>query len=87
MYQRSCRATTTEPTSTTTLKERPLIYEHLVPFIEAYNVENRHDRAEGERFRRFTYEDVMARDKVSLDGRVGSAIDAAELHRGHEGPP
>jgi type I restriction enzyme M protein len=50
-----------------TLKERPLTDENLVPFIDAYNAGNRHDRAESERFRRFTYDDVMARDKVSLD--------------------
>jgi type I restriction enzyme M protein len=50
-----------------TLKERPLTYEHLLPFIEAYNPENRHDRVENERFRRYTYDDLMTRDKVSLD--------------------
>jgi type I restriction enzyme M protein len=50
-----------------TLKERPLTVEHLAPFIEAYNADNRHNRAETERFRRFTYDEVMARDKVSLD--------------------
>src|SRR5207302_7806469 len=46
---------------------RPLTYNHLVPFIEAYNPDNRHDRVESERFHRFTYDDLMQRDKVSLD--------------------
>ena len=50
-----------------TLKQNPLTYEHLVPFIDAYNLENRHAREESERFRRFTYDGLLARDKVSLD--------------------
>jgi type I restriction enzyme M protein len=50
-----------------TLKQNPLTYEHLVPFIEAYNPENRHTREESERFKRSTYEDLLAREKVSLD--------------------
>ncbi|MCI0633579.1 MAG: type I restriction-modification system subunit M [Actinobacteria bacterium] len=50
-----------------TLKQNPLTYEHLVPFIDAYNSESRHAREESERFKRFTYEDLLARDKVSLD--------------------
>ena len=50
-----------------TLKQNPLTYEHLVPFIEAYNPEHRHAREESERFKRFTYKDLLARDKVSLD--------------------
>jgi type I restriction enzyme M protein len=50
-----------------TLKQNPLAYEHLVPFIEAYSPENRHAREESQRFKRFTYEELLARDKVSLD--------------------
>lgn len=50
-----------------TLKQNPLTYEHIVPFIEAYTPENRHAREESERFKRFRYEELMARDKVSLD--------------------
>jgi len=50
-----------------TLKQNPLSYESLRDFVAAYKPENRHDRAESERFRRFTYEDLLLRDKVSLD--------------------
>jgi type I restriction enzyme M protein len=50
-----------------TLKQNPLTYEHLVPFIESYRPENRRTREESERFKRFTYEELLARDKVSLD--------------------
>ena len=50
-----------------TLKERPLRYEDLSDFIRAYNPANRHAREESERFRAFNYEDLVARDKASLD--------------------
>jgi type I restriction enzyme M protein len=50
-----------------TLKQNPLRYEDLADFIAAYNPENRHARVEGERFKRFTYEELLQRDKVSLD--------------------
>jgi type I restriction enzyme M protein len=50
-----------------TLKERPLQYADLSDFIRAYNPANRHGREEAERFRAFTYEDLVARDKSSLD--------------------
>jgi type I restriction enzyme M protein len=50
-----------------TLKQNPLRAEHLRDFVEAYRPERRGDRAESERFRRFAYEDLLARDKVSLD--------------------
>jgi len=50
-----------------TLKENPLRLEHLQDFIKHYNPENRHNRKETERFRPFTYDELMQRDKVSLD--------------------
>jgi type I restriction enzyme M protein len=50
-----------------TLKENPLRYEHLSGFIEAYRPEDRSKRNESERFRRFTYEQLLQRDKASLD--------------------
>jgi type I restriction enzyme M protein len=65
-----------------TLKERPLRYEDLSDFIRAYNPANRHAREESERFRVFTYEDLGARDKASLDifwMRDGSLEDSATL--------
>ena len=50
-----------------TLKQNPLSYDDLADFIACYNPANRHQRAETERFHRFTYDEIMARDKVSLD--------------------
>jgi len=50
-----------------TLKTNPLKYEDLKDFIQCYNPKNRHQREEAERFKRFTYDELMQRDKVSLD--------------------
>jgi type I restriction enzyme M protein len=50
-----------------TLKQRPLRDEHLAPFIEAYNPNDRSARVESERFRPFDYEELVARDKANLD--------------------
>ena len=50
-----------------TLKENPLKYEDLEDFIKCYNPENRHQRTETERFKAFTYEDILKRDKTNLD--------------------
>ncbi len=50
-----------------TLKENPLRYENLQDFISCYNPENRHERKETERFRAYTYDELMQRDKASLD--------------------
>jgi type I restriction enzyme M protein len=50
-----------------TLKTNTLKYEDLVDFIKCYNPENRFERKETERFRAFTYNELMQRDKVSLD--------------------
>jgi type I restriction enzyme M protein len=58
-----------------TLKKKPLRYEDLQEFIDCYNPRNRHARQaswheqtnpEG-RWRPFTYEQIVARDKTSLD--------------------
>ena len=57
-----------------TLKQNPLARSHLDDFVACYNPENRHQRTptwsednpEG-RWRVFTYDELMARDKVSLD--------------------
>ena len=50
-----------------TLKTNPLKYEDLQDFIKCYNPQNRHERKETERFRSFRYEEIVARDKASLD--------------------
>ena len=58
-----------------TLKKNPLNIEVLKDFIACYNPSNRHQRNETfnaetnpeGRWRKFSYDDVMARDKTSLD--------------------
>jgi type I restriction enzyme M protein len=50
-----------------TLKESPLRFEDLQDFIKCYNPKNRHKREETERFKVFTYDELIQRDKVSLD--------------------
>ena len=50
-----------------TLKTNPLTRSHLDEFVACYNPENRHEREESERFRRFSYDDLVKRDKASLD--------------------
>jgi type I restriction enzyme M protein len=50
-----------------TLKQRPMRPEHLADFIACFNADDRLKRTETESFRPFTYEELIARDKVSLD--------------------
>ena len=50
-----------------TLKERQLARSDLDDFVACYNADNREERAETERFKPFTYEELLARDKASLD--------------------
>ncbi|MFQ5870529.1 MAG: class I SAM-dependent DNA methyltransferase, partial [Candidatus Zixiibacteriota bacterium] len=50
-----------------TLKTNPLRYEDLEDFIKCYNPENLFDRRETERFRSFGYDELIQRDKASLD--------------------
>ena len=50
-----------------TLKTNTLQYEDLKDFIKCYNPENRHKRKETERFKAFTYDEIMKRDKTNLD--------------------
>jgi type I restriction enzyme M protein len=65
-----------------TLKQRPMLGQHLEPFIEAYNVENRLARTESERFRAFDYDELIARDKVNLDITWLKDPSAADLDDG-----
>jgi type I restriction enzyme M protein len=50
-----------------TLRTNPLAAVDLDDFVRCYNPSNRHQRTESERFRRYTYEELTARDKASLD--------------------
>jgi type I restriction enzyme M protein len=50
-----------------TLKTNPLKRADLDDFVARYHAENRHVRKETERFKSFSYEDLLKRDKVNLD--------------------
>ncbi len=50
-----------------TLRTNPLTRAHLDDFVACYHAENRHQRQESERFRPFSYDELLKRDKVSLD--------------------
>jgi type I restriction enzyme M protein len=50
-----------------TLKENPLKRSDLDDFVACYNVKNRHERRETERFKPFTYAELTKRDKINLD--------------------
>jgi type I restriction enzyme M protein len=57
-----------------TLKTNPMRFEHLQEFVKLYNPENRNKRAETwsetnpeGRWRKFTYSEIIERDKTNLD--------------------
>jgi type I restriction enzyme M protein len=50
-----------------TPKQNPLGYKHLEDFVRAYRPKDRRKRKEGERFKSYTYEELLQRDKVNLD--------------------
>ena len=50
-----------------TLKQNQLKPEHLADFVACYKPGNRHERIESEFFRAFSYDELLARDKASLD--------------------
>jgi len=50
-----------------TLKENPLGYEHLEDFVACFRGGDRRKREETDRFHCFAYDELMARDKASLD--------------------
>ena len=50
-----------------TMKTNPLRFDHLADFIENFKPANRGKRRESERFRKFTRDELLARDKVNLD--------------------
>jgi type I restriction enzyme M protein len=50
-----------------TLKTRALVRADLDDFVACYNPADRHERTETERFRPFSYDELVARDKASLD--------------------
>jgi type I restriction enzyme M protein len=50
-----------------TLKTRQIKFDDLQDFIACYNPDNRHERKETERFKYYSHENLIARDKASLD--------------------
>ncbi len=50
-----------------TLKTKPLQRPDLDDFVARYNPKNRHRRKETERFKKFDYDELLKRDKLSLD--------------------
>ena len=50
-----------------TLKTNPLTRAHLDDFVACYNPESRRQREETERFRRFSYDELIKRDKANMD--------------------
>jgi type I restriction enzyme M protein len=50
-----------------TLKERPMARADLDDFVACYKSGGRHERVESDRFHRFAFTDLVARDKVNLD--------------------
>jgi type I restriction enzyme M protein len=66
-----------------TMKENPLRRSHLDEFVEAYLPGRpRAERVESERFKSFTYDELLARDKANLDLiwlKDDSLEDAADL--------
>jgi len=50
-----------------TLKTRQLQLEDMLDFVTCYRPENRHEREQTERFRYYSYDELMARNKASLD--------------------
>jgi type I restriction enzyme M protein len=71
-----------------TLKKNPLTERDLADFIACYNPSNRHERTEtynaetnpNGRWRKFTYDEIIARDKASLDIKwIESKSDLSEI--------
>jgi type I restriction enzyme M protein len=50
-----------------TLKESTLRLDDLDDFVKCYNTKNRFERKGSERFKAYTYDELMQRDKASLD--------------------
>ena len=50
-----------------TPKQNPLTRADLDDFVACYNTADHHQRKESERLKRYTYDEPMARDNVSLD--------------------
>jgi type I restriction enzyme M protein len=59
------------------LRQNPIRADDLVDFVQNYRTDNRGKRVETALFRRFTYSEIMARDKASLDIQWRQAVTIA----------
>lgn len=50
-----------------TLKTQQMKFDDLKDFVNCYNAQNRFKRKETERFKKFIYDEIVARDKTNLD--------------------
>ncbi len=50
-----------------TLKTQQMKFDDLEDFVKCYNPQNRFKRKETERFKKFSYDEIIARDKTNLD--------------------
>lgn len=50
-----------------TLKRSPMKKKDLEDFVKCYNPKNRHKRVETDKFKKFTYKDIVKRDNTNLD--------------------
>ena len=67
-WTRTCGSTTCAPTSTSRSSRTRLRREHLDDFVDFYLPgKARRERVESERWKSFTYDELIARDKVNLD--------------------
>ena len=65
-----------------TQKTKSLKRADLEEFVQSYSAGHRQDRVETDRFKKFTYEELVARDKTNLDIlwlKDDSIVDAADL--------
>ena len=93
--RRSCGSMTCGQTSTSPSKTNPLKDADLQDFVRCYNPENRRERTETERFHAFSYDELVKRDKASLDifwlkdepGGLGESARAGDPGGGDRGEP
>ena len=64
-----------------TLRQNPIDDPDVKDFVDSCRTMNRQKRKESERFKRFTYADLIARDKANLDilAKDDSLEDSADL--------
>jgi type I restriction enzyme M protein len=67
-----------------TLRENQIADDHLSEFIEFYQASNRSRRKEAANFRRYSYGDIVARDKANMDIQWRQNVVAEPERSAHE---